>query len=80
MNINNIIIIFIISYIIYKNRNINLSDVIISLVIIQILCIKYVNNLYSNNKIKEEIYERFENDRLINKKIYEYNTYKLINR
>uniref|UniRef100_A0A6C0CZB5 Uncharacterized protein n=1 Tax=viral metagenome TaxID=1070528 RepID=A0A6C0CZB5_9ZZZZ len=79
MNINNIIIIFIISYILYKNRNITSSDIIMIIVIIQILYMKYMNYLHTDNKIKEEIYQRFEDDRIINKKIYEYNTYKLIN-
>lgn len=74
MNIYNIIIIVLISYLVYKNKSMTLTDITLTIVIIQILLIQYFKNIKRNSDIKENIYNQFNYDKLLNKKIYEYNT------
>lgn len=71
MNIYNIIVIVLFSYLIYKNKNINLTDITLTIVIIQIIISQYINH---NKPTKKNIYNQFEYDRMLNKKIYKYHT------
>jgi len=71
MNIYNIIVIILISYLVYKNKNINFADVTCTIVISQIIICQYIKHKKNENDI---MYNQFEYDRLLNKKIYDYNT------
>jgi hypothetical protein len=73
MNIYNIIVIILISYITYKNKEITKSEIIVSMVIICILSIKYINYKCQQNTIKKNIYNHFNYEIDLNKKIYNRN-------
>ena len=74
MNIYNIIVIILFAYLFYKNKTINLTDITLTIVIIQIIVIQYFRYLKTDRMIKKNIYDQFYYDSMLNKKIYEYNT------
>lgn len=66
MNIYNILVIILISYIIYKNKKLNQTEIIASVVIIQIFLFLYLRNKSDKTIIKNKIYDQFESDRIYN--------------
>ena len=74
MNLYNIIVIILISHIAYKNININLLDITMIIIIAIFILKKYLKHRGRCGIIQKNIHNQFESDRLLNKKIYEYNT------
>lgn len=66
MNIYNILVIVLVSYLIYKNKNLNQTEIIASVVIIQIFLFLYLKNKSDSNIIKNRIYDEFESERIYN--------------
>lgn len=66
MNIYNILVIVLVSYLIYKNKKLNQTEIITTIVIIQILLFMYLKNKSDSNIIKNRIYDEFESERIYN--------------
>ena len=66
MNIYNILIIILLSYLIYKNKKLNKTEIIATVVILQILLFMYMKNKSDSNIIKNRIYDNFESERIYN--------------
>ena len=66
MNIYNILVIVLVSYLIYKNKKLNQTEIIATIVIIQILLFMYLKNNSDSNIIKNKIYDNFESERIYN--------------
>ena len=66
MNIYNILVIVLISYLIYKNKKISQTEIIATVVILQILLFMYLKNKSDSNIIKNKIYDDFESERIYN--------------
>ena len=66
MNIYNILVIVLVSYLIYKNKKLNQTEIITTIVIIQILLFMYLKHQSDSNIIKNRIYDEFESERIYN--------------
>ena len=66
MNIYNILVIVLVSYLIYKNKKLNQTEIITTVVILQIFLFLYLKNKSDSNIIKNRIYDEFESERIYN--------------